>query len=415
MKALARPITQLGRRRIQVQLQQRAPIFSKIMSLFGRGHASSQPEADASREMADAVRELSRGRSTGVVDVPGADEKRQSAAILDSWDKRPPAGLSLQQMAELARAHADGHFGGDGERRPPDLARAAELWRAMLQAEQGHVEASYGLANCLRTGRGADKDAAAAFTTLRALADEQDFGLAHYAVALMYLSGEGQTKANGTKARNNKKQNRTKRGAGAGAAGGEAAEKAYAHFKKAALRGVKPALYNLGNCLAGGTGVGQDEQAAARYYSAAAEAGDPMGKFTLGTWLVQGRGGLAADTKRAFELQCEAGQAGFPGAMFNAGCHLMSGQGCEVDEHLAAQWFQRAADVSNLPQACINLGNMYKEGCGVPQDLAKARNLYARNSMTHQASRQALHALEAQMRSSGGSNAGGTAQPEVQA
>jgi TPR repeat protein len=123
-----------------------------------------------------------------------------------------------------------------------------------------------------------------------------------------------------------------------------------------------------------------------------------MGKFTLGTWLVQGRGGLTVDTKRAFELQCEAGQAGFPGAMFNAGCHLMSGQGCEVDEALAAQWFQRAADVGNLPQACINLGNMYQEGRGVEQDLQKARVLYARNSMTHAASRQALLALEAQLR-----------------
>ena len=108
------------------------------------------------------------------------------------------------------------------------------------------------------------------------------------------------------------------------------------------------------------------------YYSAAVEAGDPAAKFTLGTWLVQGRGGLPQDSDRAFTLQIEAAQAGHLPAAFNAGCHLMTGQGCEKDPEQAAFWFEKKkAAEGNIMQACVNLANMHREGLGVERDLPR--------------------------------------------
>ena len=349
-------------------------LFGKIAAYF-----KGESKEDAARAMKDAVKELSKGITPGGLPAgaPGAMIAPVSSVdTLMEWDNvKDLKSLSIEQISELARAHFDGNF-GEETARVPNRPRSIQLWQIILEKDPDNLEASYSLASCYQSGAGTHKDAILAFSMMQPLADKKDYHLAHYAVAIMYRKGEGVSVSP------------------------ENDKKAFQHFRAAAKHGVQPALFNIGNCFSGGIGVDKNDKYAAQYYSAAAEAGDPAGKFTLGTWMVQGRGGLEKDLKKAFDMQCEAGQSGHPGAMFNAGCHLMTGQGCKIDESLAAQWFERAADEGNIPEACVNLGNMYRIGRGVDKDLIRARNLYARHAMTHSGCRELLHSVEAEIKAS---------------
>ena len=147
-------------------------------------------------------------------------------------------------------------------------------------------------------------------------------------------------------------------------------------MQQAARGGVTPALHNIANAYAEGLGVDQSDRNALLFYEAAVEAGDPSAKFTLGTWLYAGKGGLTIDKERSFQLQLEAANAGHPLAMFNTGAAYMEGSGVKSDLAAAVEWFERAAE-RNILQAAINASNMYRLGDGVTKDLRKARSLLA--------------------------------------
>ncbi|KAJ1400316.1 hypothetical protein B484DRAFT_339236 [Ochromonadaceae sp. CCMP2298] len=229
---------------------------------------------------------------------------------------------------------------------PKDHIRAVEIWTQA--AARGSVEARYSHAVCLREGRGVSIDAALALAKMRALADAENYTLAHYATAIMLSTGEG---------------------------GEPDLEGAFHYFQKSARGGITPALHNLANAYASGLGVTADPTKALLYYEGAAEAGDPFAKFTLGTWLYHGRGGLQVDKVRAFQLQREAAEAGHPGAMFNTGAALMEGVAVGKDLPGAAEWFEKAMG-RNIVQAAVNLGNMHRHGEGVPRDLRKALEIF---------------------------------------
>jgi len=133
----------------------------------------------------------------------------------------------------------------------------------------------------------------------------------------------------------------------------------------------------MGNCFAFGRGVEKDEKKAFLCYEAAAEAGDPSAKFTLGTWYFSGKGEISRDTLKAFQLQLEAANEGHPAAMFNMGAMYMSGsvESVAKDLNQAREWFEKAA-AANIVEAAINLGNMYREGYGVEKDLTKAFEIF---------------------------------------
>ncbi len=393
-------------RRIEVAL--RRPFFSQVAGWFG-GQSKQERKDAAARDIKDAVRVLSKGAPRS---MPSPGPGRGSAALttpvptLQEWNRASAVNLSTlktEQLEELARANFEGSLVSEGEELQPNKSRAVEIWQLLIKRDAAHLEALYSLAACLRTGEGTAKDPVRAFSMMRALADDHDYFLAHYAVGIMYSTGEGcggGDSSNSGSKRIGKGRNAGKKGGKNGAIDGNNDahdKKAFEHFRAAAKEGVEPALFNIANALAAGRGVTQSDANAAKYYEAAAEAGDPAAKFTLGTWIVQGRGGLKIDAKKAFDLQCEAGQAGHPGAAYNAACHLMTGQGCEANVPLAAEWFQTAAD-KGIPEAAINLGNLYRAGNGVTRSLIKARNLYARHAMTHQVSRDMLNAVNAEIK-----------------
>lgn len=143
-------------------------------------------------------------------------------------------------------------------------------------------------------------------------------------------------------------------------------------------------MHNIANAYASGQGVPKDETKAAHHYETAAHCGDPAAKFTLGTWLYAGKGGLTVDKKRAFQLQLEAAQAGHGVAMFNTGNAFLEGAVPETNYTEAAAWFEKAAQIG-FPEAAVNLGMMYRRGMGegetaVPKDLHKALEIFKKFS-----------------------------------
>jgi len=299
----------------------------------------------AHAELREAVRELSQGLAR--------PQTGSSASSLHEMDALPLSELDVDQLEELARAHYEQEIPSSSS-----TARAVAIWTEA--ASRGSAESKYSLAVCYRDGVGVTPDANKSFVMMLELATDPGYHLAHYAVAIMFMQNEGVTSGIG-------QADREKQG--------------FFHMNQAAKKGVLPALHNIANCYSAGRGVKQSDHNAQLYYSAAAEAGDPAAKFTLGTWIVQGRGGLGKDMERAFALQLEAAQAGHLPASFNVGCHLMTGQGCEKSPEEAAGWFEKAAD-GGIMQACVNLANMYRDGNGVEKNLTRARNLFGRFAVT---------------------------------
>jgi TPR repeat protein len=77
---------------------------------------------------------------------------------------------------------------------------------------------------------------------------------------------------------------------------------AFSHYQKAAMLGIPPAAYNLGNLYASGNGVEQNLEKAFNCYAVASEAGDMPGKYLYATWLCEGRG-CEKDVELGMKLQ----------------------------------------------------------------------------------------------------------------
>ncbi|MFN4023964.1 MAG: peptidoglycan-binding protein [Hyphomonas sp.] len=101
-------------------------------------------------------------------------------------------------------------------------------------------------------------------------------------------------------------------------------------LRRAALKGIAPAQYDLGKIYELGQGVDQD--------------------------LIQAR-----------SLIARAAEQGHVGAMYDLALFMAEGEGGPADEAGAAEWFRRAAD-HGFTDAQYNLGVMYAEGIGVEQD-----------------------------------------------
>lgn len=156
------------------------------------------------------------------------------------------------------------------------------------------------------------------------------------------------------------------------------------------------ALHNVANAYAYGKGVEQNYSEAIKYYEAAIEKNDPFSKFTLGTWLYNGLGGLKVDKNRSFQLQLEAAEQGHPSAMFNTGSAYMEGIAIKQNFLIASEWFEKASNYGII-EANINLGNLYRLGQGVPKDLIKARDIFAKYANKNKLSAELFEITEEQI------------------
>lgn len=127
-----------------------------------------------------------------------------------------------------------------------------------------------------------------------------------------------------------------------------------------------PAMTILGELYRDGLGVRTDPAEAARWYKLAAARGNPEAAFALALAYLQGRG-VQADRAAARPLLEAAAARDHTGALYNLG--LMASEESAPDYRAAAGYFQRAAGLGNM-DAAYALALLYKEGKGVPRDLA---------------------------------------------
>lgn len=142
-------------------------------------------------------------------------------------------------------------------------------------------------------------------------------------------------------------------------------------FKKSALQGYIPAVYQYGNNLYNGEGCYQDIDKGLGFMELAAEHGDfAKAQNEIGMLYLLGEN-KPKNVKKASELFEMAAQQGYKDAQFNLALIFYKGDLGKVDYKQAAQWFYKAAQ-QNDAEANSFLGSMYLKGEGVIEDLACA-------------------------------------------
>ena len=147
------------------------------------------------------------------------------------------------------------------------------------------------------------------------------------------------------------------------------------------------ALALIGEIYAQGLAVRPDPAEAARWYRLAAEQNNREAAFAYGLALLKGTG-VKPDRTAAKTMLDKAANAGHPGALYNLGVMAVEAHDFEA----AGGLFQRAADVGDV-DALEALSALYRQGRGVPQDLAKAMDLLRRAADEKDASAQVQYAI----------------------
>ena len=128
-----------------------------------------------------------------------------------------------------------------------------------------------------------------------------------------------------------------------------------------------------------GDGAAADPAAALRWSRAAAQAGEPVAEYLMGSFYREGNalaGGLVkVDPVKAFAWFDAAATKGNLKAMHNLAIAYAEGLGTAKDEKKAAEWFTRAAERGYVDSA-FDLAVLYERGLGVTQDLKQALTWY---------------------------------------
>jgi len=154
-------------------------------------------------------------------------------------------------------------------------------------------------------------------------------------------------------------------------------EAAFNLFALAGQAGLVDGQVAVADMLDRGDGHNQDSTYAVMWYEAAAAKGDAYAMTQLGAHLRLGNG-VTQDEARAMQWFAKAAQEGYVPAETSLAVGYESGLGQgEHNYQQAAYWFSKAADEDDA-YAQLNLGVMYEKGWGVPQNLQRAKQLYAR-------------------------------------
>jgi TPR repeat protein len=262
-----------------------------------------------------------------------------------AWFEKAVQGGSPDGMAHLGWMYAS----GNGE--PKDPARALSLFTEA--AKGGSVDGMYFMGAVYHEGLGVQQDLATSCQW--------------FIRAAMYENVRAEAQA-GYCYYN-----------GIGVAPDHAA--AFNWFTKAGQAGLVDSRVYVADMLERGDGWNQDSAAAVRWYQAAAEQGNVYAMTELGAHLRLGKG-VAWNEAAAMQWFLKAAQKGYVPAEtslaigYENGLGQDSGQGRQ-DYQQAASWFEKAANQDD-GYAQLNLGVMYEKGWGVPQNLERAKQLYAR-------------------------------------
>jgi TPR repeat protein len=149
----------------------------------------------------------------------------------------------------------------------------------------------------------------------------------------------------------------------------------FAWLERAAALGFPPAINSLGFSYANGRGVAMDEVRGLALYKEAADKGYGLGAANTGLFYQQGKGGVAVDLEEAVVWFRRAADLGDAMGLFYLGSSLYYGNGVAQDIGAALPLLERAA-AQNYPDAIGAMAHAYQFGDGVAEDDAKALALY---------------------------------------
>jgi tetratricopeptide (TPR) repeat protein len=152
-----------------------------------------------------------------------------------------------------------------------------------------------------------------------------------------------------------------------------AAEPSVATLQGDCERGSAKACSSLAKAYATGKGVPKDEAIAVRLYEQACQGKDLLGCTILGSMVVSGQG-VPASIERATTIWRHACDAGEPNACTMLGA-MYELRRVPKDPATAAVYYQKGCNGGH-GDGCTQLSKLYRGGVGVPQDAAKADELW---------------------------------------
>jgi len=317
---------------------------------FGLGQLYDEG-AGVPKNLGQAQRLLFRAGNAGIADAFAYggelyfEENPPNYFQAKSWFEQAVQGGSANGFADLGWLYESGSGVNQDE------ARALSLYNEA--AKSGSAEGMYRMGVAYHEGFGVQKDGASACQWfIRAATYEHPY--AEKEAGFCYYNGTGVA------------QNH---------------ETAFNWFARAGQAGLLAARVYVADMLERGDGHNQDSTYAVMWYQAAAEQGDVYAMTELGAHLRLGKG-IPWNEAQAMQWFAKAAQKGYVPAEtslamgYENGLGQDSGLGTQ-NYAAAASWYSKAADQDD-GYAQLNLGVMYEKGWGVPQNLERARQLYAR-------------------------------------
>ncbi len=146
---------------------------------------------------------------------------------------------------------------------------------------------------------------------------------------------------------------------------------AYALMEAAAEAGNVLAQFNLAQLILRRSGSEEALAKAAGYYQRAAEAGLPDAQYAIAQLYADGAGGKPLDAAEARKWLERSARLGFDTAQLDLGTWLVEGRGGLKDEIGGFRWLKTAAENGNVA-AQNRIAKLYMYGVGTPPD-----NLFA--------------------------------------
>lgn len=156
--------------------------------------------------------------------------------------------------------------------------------------------------------------------------------------------------------------------------------------------GDAKAQFELGRAYEDGKGTPQDDEHAVEWFRKSAEQGNAQAQNSLGVMYALGRG-IQRDKEEAVRWYKKAAKQGLAEALYNVAISYYNGEGVEEDISAAYAWMMLAQSKGD-PQAAeavkriagelraglsvskFQLARMYETGEEIPQDPARAIDLY---------------------------------------
>jgi TPR repeat protein len=142
-----------------------------LTNLFANNRNADQKTAkiqQAQADLADAIKQLSSSNRML------AKESSLKGLKLSDITEDQFSQLTVTELEELAKLYYEGDTSQSIDK---NLSKAVKIWE--IAAQKGSKEARYSRALCLKDGIGVDASPTLAFTELKALADEDNFNVAH--------------------------------------------------------------------------------------------------------------------------------------------------------------------------------------------------------------------------------------------